>query len=152
LERGRKSIALLVPIGAPAATITIEEMAASAAGRSSALSVRFPVADLRIGESCFHICFLRRGTLVNIWKTTNYDRTRPRSAIASCEKEAIRFVPGAHGPGRRLSESLARELVISFGTASSRLKWRPRLCGRSAASYLRTASLLVVSDELGGKE
>jgi len=95
--------------------------------------------------------FSTRAPLVTMEKRANYDRTRASFArCRRCREEAIPIRSGAHGPRTPSIESLARELVISFGTRR-RGERRPRFVGGRAASSSPNGDLLVVSDELAAK-
>ena len=155
---GRKSISLArSPIGAPAATITMEEMAALGCrtflsfGACGSL-----LPDLRIGDVVLPtFAFSDEGTSRHYGKTS---RLRPdagfvRAIAVAAEKRAIPIRSGGTWTTDavyRESRTRARDLV-RHGVVAVEME-AAALWAVSRHRHLRTASLLVVSDELGGKE
>ncbi|PYP19227.1 MAG: hypothetical protein DMD53_14705 [Gemmatimonadetes bacterium] len=155
---GRKSIALArSPIGAPAATITMEEMAALGCrtflsfGACGSL-----LPDLRIGDVVLPTFAVSdEGTSRHYGKT---DRLRPDAGLVRAIAVAATkgFIPIRSGGTwttdavYRESRTRARDLV-RHGVVAVEME-AAALWAVARHRHLRTASLLVVSDELGGKE
>ena len=155
---GRKSISLArSPIGAPAATITMEEMAALGCrtflsfGACGSL-----LPDLRIGDVVLPtFAFSDEGTSRHYGKTSQLrpDAGLVRAIAVAAEKRAIPIRSGGTWTTDavyRESRTRARDLV-RHGVVAVEME-AAALWAVSRHRHLRTASLLVVSDELGGKE
>jgi len=155
---GRKSISLArSPIGAPAATITMEEMAALGCrtflsfGACGSL-----LPDLRIGDVVLPtFAFSDEGTSRHYGKTSQLrpDAGFVRAIAVAAEKRAIPIRSGGTWTTDavyRESRTRARDLV-RHGVVAVEME-AAALWAVSRHRHLRTASLLVVSDELGGKE
>jgi len=155
---GRKSISLArSPIGAPAATITMEEMAALGCrtflsfGACGSL-----LPDLRIGDVVLPTsAFSDEGTSRHYGKTSQLrpDAGLVRAIAVAAEKRAIPIRSGGTWTTDavyRESRTRARDLV-RHGVVAVEME-AAALWAVSRHRHLRTASLLVVSDELGGKE
>jgi len=155
---GRKSISLArSPIGAPAATITMEEMAALGCrtflsfGACGSL-----LPDLRIGDVVLPtFAFSDEGTSRHYGKTSQLrpDAGFVRAIAVAAEKRAIPIRSGGTWTTDavyRESRTRARDLV-RHGVVAVEME-AAALWAVARHRHLRTASLLVVSDELGGKE
>jgi len=155
---GRKSISLArSPIGAPAATITMEEMAALGCrtflsfGACGSL-----LPDLRIGDVVLPtFAFSDEGTSRHYGKTSQLrpDAGLVRAIAVAAEKRAIPIRSGGTWTTDavyRESRTRARDLV-RHGVVAVEME-AAALWAVARHRHLRTASLLVVSDELGGKE
>jgi len=155
---GRKSISLArSPIGAPAATITMEEMAALGCrtflsfGACGSL-----LPDLRIGDVVLPtFAFSDEGTSRHYGKTSQLrpDAGLVRAIAVAAEKRAIPIRSGGTWTTDavyRESRTRARDLV-RHGVVAVEME-AAALWAVARHRHLRTASLLVVSDELGGKK
>jgi uridine phosphorylase len=155
---GPKSVAVArSPIGAPAAAVTMEEMAAL--GCRTLLSFGACgslLPDLRIGDLVLPtFAFSDEGTSRHYGKVSGLrpDASLLRATAAVCHRRGIPTRPGGTWTTDavyRESRARARHLVAR-GVVAVEME-AAALWAVARHRKVRTASLFVVSDELGGKE